>query len=161
VPDKVRYTAVDGHHPAEETLSFAPIEGSPIPNRPTSTRAAVPGQHPTFSKIEFDGGVPSPVKYHAVNGHHPAESSLDLRGLEGSPLPQQPNSARGPMPKPTMGESEEAKYSALAKAHPSHSNLTLGGDDKPVQPAASPRGGPTGVHVSQSNFQLGSGPDAT
>lgn len=118
-------------------------------------------RHPTFSKIEFDGGVPSPVKYNAVDGHHPAESTLDLRGLEGSPLPQQPNSARGPMPKPKMGDVEEVKYNALTKAHPSHSNLTFGGDYQPVQRAVSPRGGPQGVHVSQSNFQLGSGPDPT
>jgi len=119
-PDKVHYTYVDGHHPAESSVRFEPIEGSPLPVRPTSTRAAVPGQHATFSKVTFDGGEPDKVKYLAVGGHHPAESSLRLADLEGSAqIPQHPNSARGPMPKPHMGEAEESKYEAQRKAHPS------------------------------------------
>ena len=118
-PDKVKYVAIDGHHPAESTLSLAPTEGGAEGNRPASTRASVPGQHPTLSKVTFDGGAPDAVKYTAVGGHHPAESTLNLRGLEGSPLPKQPNSARGPAAVPHMGETEEQKYNALAKAHPS------------------------------------------
>jgi len=28
-PDKVKYTAINGHHPAESNINFEPIEGSP------------------------------------------------------------------------------------------------------------------------------------